>query len=299
MININVIILLLLIFGCTACDSNVEKENSKIEIAESISNSPKKIKEIWRDLSLKFIPLTDTTSFDNIKELNFFSTEEIELLQLNEIFENIEKEGYGFKITPSYKLELSNNFYTIILNVFKGDSELETVLINYDLNEKLVAYVVIAYDEIAEGWSRKYSTIKKDLIIVIDEFYGDNKQVDTIKFHITNNGEINQVERHFNSDLKPNNPILLSQEYTDTIEFSAYNDDGDYFILLGKKNGNDVSLIYNWEWYHNQKYNFEQGDMIKVKWKMDRIFIAGDGETLEFKEIAIDAERVGAKTVQK
>mgnify|MGYP000380310207 CR=1 FL=1 len=47
----------------------------------------------------------------------------------------------------------------------------------------------------------------------------------------------------------------------------------------------------------NDKYKFNHGELIKVNWKMDSIFIAGEGEMLDFKEIAIDAEKI--KTYNK
>lgn len=68
---------------------------------------------------------------------------------------------------------------------------------------------------------------------------------------------------------------------------------------MGKKKGKSVSLVYNWEWYNNEKLNFNHNDFIKVTWKMDSIFIAGDGETLDFKERAIDAEIVKLNETQK
>jgi len=46
------------------------------------------------------------------------------------------------------------------------------------------------------------------------------------------------------------------------------------------------------DWHDNEKYNFKYGDLIKVKWKMDSLWIAGDGETLDFSERVIDAEKI-------
>lgn len=114
-------------------------------------------------------------------------------------------------------------------------------------------------------------------------------EIDTTKFHI--NEDINQIKTEFSSNLKPTKRILLNQIYTDTIKFLTYNDNSDYFLLIGEKNGNDVSLIYNWD-SHNKKYNFKYGDIIKVKWKMDSIWIAGDGETLDFAERVLEARKI-------
>ena len=62
--------------------------------------------------------------------------------------------------------------------------------------------------------------------------------------------------------------------------------------IVTKLNGIDLSLIYNWEAQNHNQYDFKYGDLIKVKWKMDSIWIAGDGETLDFSERAIDADKV-------
>jgi hypothetical protein len=70
-------------------------------------------------------------------------------------------------------------------------------------------------------------------------------------------------------------------------------------MLLGKKNKKHVSFIYDWDWSTNDKYNFKYGDVIVVKWKMDSIFIAGDGERLDFTERAIDADKIGSKEYDK
>lgn len=75
----------------------------------------------------------------------------------------------------------------------------------------------------------------------------------------------------FSNALRPNKPILLNEIYTDTLEFNDYNDDYDYWHLNGRKNGEDVSLIYNWDWRNNQDYNFRQGDLLVIQWKMDSL----------------------------
>jgi len=105
-------------------------------------------------------------------------------------------------------------------------------------------------------------------------------------------------ETKFSSNLKLNKTILLNQIYTDTIVFSDYDDNSDYFMLLGKKNGKGVSLIYNWEWTTNHKYNFKYGDLIKVKWQMQRFINAGDEEIVEYRERAIDAEKILSENKQ-
>lgn len=292
-INILIISIALSIIGCNSKEKKevTNEENVAISTEEKI-NQPENLIDYLEALPRKTIPLTDSTNFDNIKNKKNISSSIQKVLQLKEIYKNIDKDGYNFKFYPSYKLNLSDEFHTIVLNVFKGDHELEALLINYDLQNKLVNHKVIAYDEIAEGWSRKFSHIDNNIITVIDETYMDNKKTETNKFGINKFGEINPIQAKFSSDLRPDKPIVLNQIYTDTIEFTSYDDNGDYFILEGKKEENNVSLIYNWEWNNNDKYKFNHGELIKVRWKMDSIFIAGEGEMLAFRERAIDAEKI-------
>lgn len=280
--------------------------------------SPTKINTgVWSKFPLRKQPLTDSTNFDSIKHRDKLNTNDIVELQLRELYPNLDRENYNYKFYPSYKLDFKN-FNCIIVNVFKGDHELETVLIIYDLDNKIKLYnddgeleivsLMIAYDEIAEGWSRTTSKIKNNTITTINALYTDTPVIDTTLYHINTRGYINKVNTNFKNNIRYNNTIKLSTIYTDTIQFIAYNDDYDYFLLEGRKSSKTVSLIYNWD-SNKEKYNFKKNDLIKINWKMDRIYIPsnnetsyiadngetvyiGDGETLDFSEFVLDAEKI-------
>lgn len=245
---------------------------------------------IWTSFPIRKTPMIDSTNFDNIKEGRKINLKEIKTLQLETIYPDFKKEGHSYKFTAGYQLEISKQFKTFVVCVYKGDHELESVLINYDLKGKLLDSERISYDEIAEGWSRETATIKNDCILTINALYTDAPQIDTTLFHINRFGGINSVKTKFKNNLKPNKIVRLNKIYTDTIQFLKYNDDYDYFYIEAKKKGKNVSLIYNWN--TTGKYAFKKGDIIKVKWKMDSIMIAGDGNTLAFSEWAIDAEKI-------
>ena len=102
------------------------------------------------------------------------------------------------------------------------------------------------------------------------------------------------------SALRPNEPVVLNEIYTDTLEFIDYNDDYDYRYIIGHKNGLEVSLFYNWDWFDNEVYNFLQGDVIAVQWKMERMAIPGDQKTVRIEEMALDAKKIasGRKPIQ-
>lgn len=110
------------------------------------------------------------------------------------------------------------------------------------------------------------------------------KQIETL--------ETSQTPIQVNSPLRPYETLFLNKTYIDTLEFNDYNDDYDYRYLIGNKNGKEVSLVYNWDWFDNEEYNFIQGDVIEVQWKMDSISMPGDQESVAIAEIALDAKKI-------
>ncbi len=278
-------------------------KNDTVYVFDAFLSPTKNNSDIWSKFPLKNTPLIDSTNFDNIKEHYLLDANDIAELQLKELYPNIDKESSNYKFHASYKLNLGD-FNSIVINVFKGDHELESVLIIYDSDHKLIKVhqdndddkpsmnaLVIAYDEIAEGWSRKIAKINDRHITTIDALYTDTPVIDTLLHHINNQGLIKMINTTFTSTIRSNQILKLNTMYTDTIQFIRYNDDSDYFFLEGIKNNKEVSMIYNWDW-NTKKYNFKKNDFIKIKWKIDSIHSAGDGETLDFHEFVIDAENM-------
>ncbi|MFH6602335.1 hypothetical protein ACEZ3G_02520 [Maribacter algicola] len=118
----------------------------------------------------------------------------------------------------------------------------------------------------------------------VEQLEAIEKQIDTL--------DTNQIPIQVESPLRPNETLILNKTYIDTLEFNDYNDDYDYRYLIGKKNGAEVSLVYNWDWFDNNDYNFLQGDVIEVQWKMDSISMPGDRESVAIAEIALDAKKI-------
>lgn len=297
-------IFLILTISLSCCNFSNSKKNTTNNTSEIVSvetnETNKQINKtdstsVWSKFQLRNTPLIDSTSFDNIKYFNKLTSSEIKTLQLEEIYPHLNDKGYNYHFYPSYSLNLGS-FKTIVINVLNGDSELETILITYenqkintisDGNDKFqIMKLVIAYDEIVEGWSRKQSLIQGKCINIFDALYTDEPQFDTTLYYINDFGNISKVNTEFKSNIRPNQKLNLNTIYNDTIIFVRYNDDYDYFFLEGRKNSQNVSLIYNWD---DNNYSFNMSDSIIIKWKIDSIYIAGDGETLDFAEFVIDA----------
>lgn len=123
-----------------------------------------------------------------------------------------------------------------------------------------------------------------------DEIKKDNMSKNTTTHKISENKE---PKKYFKSAFKPNQKIELSKIYENTVEFIGYNDDGDYSLM----NVKEGSFIYKWE--KTKVNDFCRGDILSVKWKMDSIWIAGDGETLDFAEIGFEVKKIEDGKVSK
>ena len=141
-------ILLILSVVFFSCNSGVKTESNK-EVKEIKSevkpNRKKTFSEIIQKIKLKNLPIIDALNFDNFIKVKKFNSEEIKRLQLRKIYSEIDNERYDFKIFPSYKIDLSKKFHSIVISILKSNSEIESILINYSLNGEIIDYKVISY----------------------------------------------------------------------------------------------------------------------------------------------------------
>lgn len=192
------IVFSLLILLLLSCSEKKEKKpivntlkNNKEQIIDlSKKNEDSIFHKIIHKIKIKTIPLIDSTNFDNFKKKNFYNKQEVSILQLEKIYPEFYNEGYYYKTTSSYRIELSNDFYSIILTSFKGDQEIESALVNYDLKGKIIDYKIISYDEIAEGVSRIESKVEKNKLTIKNVLWMDEKQETTEIFEIDVMGKI-------------------------------------------------------------------------------------------------------------
>ena len=121
----------------------------------------------------------------------------------------------------------------------------------------------------------------------------DKNKTDAAKANISKKEKINTTPKvpYFNdykSDLRPNEKLKLDKIYSDTAEFVEFNDGGDYSYVVIKKDNKTIALTTN----EALASDYTRGDIFNVKWKMDSVFIAGDGERLDFTEWFVSAEKV-------
>lgn len=105
-----------------------------------------------------------------------------------------------------------------------------------------------------------------------------------------NNLEIIQTDslKNLKSELRPKENFELGKIYTDTVEFTEFNDDGDYRLYFVKRFEDTIDLITELD------SEFVRGDELEIQWKLDSLRPAGDPEFLDFREFLISAKKINS-----
>lgn len=135
---------------------------------------------------VKNVPLVDSTNFSNHVEGKLLSKEEQALLKLPSIFEE-QLENEKAKIGISYIPKISNNFQSVVYYFYPSNTEVISMLVNYDKDFTIINSQILAYDEIADGILQTTSKLDKNRI-ELTEYVSDNPS--TLFFKILDNGDI-------------------------------------------------------------------------------------------------------------
>ena len=148
-------------------ENAVETVADEIEaVAQSSEHVTTTFKEELLKLKLKTVPLVDSTSFDNFTDKGDYQKINTEALKLAKVYKNWKELKPNYRAIDAYRLNLSKDFYTVVITALQSDEEIESRLINYDLEGNVIAYEIIAYDEIVESWARTKSIIETDRITI-------------------------------------------------------------------------------------------------------------------------------------
>ena len=197
----NLYILILLIFISCAQKENKDATVKVQDTVKLVVSSPKKVSfpsfmEVISETKTRPIPLLETTNFDSFIEEGDYNKVEIEVLKLTKIHPNFYKKEYNFKAIASYKIDLFSNFYSVVVTVLKGDYEMESVLINYDLKGKIIDYKVVSFDEVAESIYRIESKIEQDKLTIKSIADLEEKSEEIEVFKIDAQGKINPIKAY-------------------------------------------------------------------------------------------------------
>lgn len=230
-LNFKYTFFLLVLF--TSCKHNQEEKITEIPVVEQTDKiseehieAATEFKKEFFKLPLKKLPITDSTSFDSFIEAEDFKNINAASFKLSEIYDNWNNKDYNYKVISGYRVAFSNEFYSAVLTVKKGDHEMETTMINYDLKGNFIDSILIAYDEIAEGFFKTTSKLEKDKITIKKIEWTDegHESIDVYKVNedgkiaIMTNDEsiINTVVNYLNLDKLKVKTDLIVQKFLKT-----------------------------------------------------------------------------------
>ena len=144
---------------------------------------------------VKSLPITENTNFDSFIEPEDYNEVSVKALKLEQIYPDFYNEYYNFKTFASYRIKLSDAFHTLVVALQKTDNEMESRLINYNLEGNIIDSKVVAYDEIAEGWSKIESKIEQNKVTINNILWIEEKQETIEVFYIDKNGKIKPLEK--------------------------------------------------------------------------------------------------------
>lgn len=165
-------ILILLFFY--SCKKNIiEKKIESVEVesaveaaAEPSEHTTTTFKEEFLKLKLKSVPLADSASFDNYTNKGDYEEINTEALKLAKVYKNWEELKSNYRAIDAYRLKLSKDFYTVVITALQSDEDIESRLINYDIEGNVIASEMVTYDSKTEDWMRTKSTIETDRITI-------------------------------------------------------------------------------------------------------------------------------------
>ncbi|WP_299322229.1 hypothetical protein [uncultured Maribacter sp.] len=109
---------------------------------------------------------------------------------MNTIYTDYKSDPSKYSIHQDYRIALSRNFITLVVTTFIGNNEMESRLINYDLDGNLIANLKISYDKIGKDKSKRTSSLKGNIITIIDSTYHDSVSKISSTYQIMQDGKI-------------------------------------------------------------------------------------------------------------
>jgi hypothetical protein len=114
---------------------------------------------------IRTLPTTDDRNFDSFIEAEDYNDVNIEVLNLNDIiYHNFNQDIHKYKALASYRIEFSEDFYSIVVTIKKGETKMESILINYTLDGKFIDSILISHDEIDENPTRTTTKITQSTL---------------------------------------------------------------------------------------------------------------------------------------
>lgn len=195
-ISINIITIITILL--TAIGNAQVQEVESAQEATGISLSDKvsaRFKQEVETIRTRTLPLIDDRNFDSFIEAEDYNDVNIEVLNLDNIlYHNFNKDIYKYKAIASYKIKFTEDFYSIVVTIKKGDNKMESILINYTLDGKFIDSILIAHDEIDEYPTRTTTKITQSTLTRNHKFREDQEErIEESVYRIDVDGTIKEL----------------------------------------------------------------------------------------------------------
>ncbi|QLG45758.1 hypothetical protein [Costertonia aggregata] len=115
--------------------------------------------------------------------------EEYSLLQLEKVYTDIHQNTFDYVVGNDHRLNLSQNFVSIILTIQIKENTIESVLINYDDNGKYIDHLMIASAHRSKG-ALQVCTFNGPNIAIEKKSGSNTNAIDRVNYVINNDGVI-------------------------------------------------------------------------------------------------------------
>ena len=146
--------------------------------------------DVMEGINEKQLPLIDTTNFDRFIDETDRKVFDAQILSMEKVYPDFYAEASKYQPMDLYKVQLSPKFYTVVTTFKKGSFEMESTLVNYDLEGNIIDHQLIAYDEISEGTSRVESKISENKILSNRIYWTEKKEIEQEEYRIQSDGKI-------------------------------------------------------------------------------------------------------------
>ena len=227
-----------------SCNQNSGKQ-TEVEAKNGNLNLPEthlSFEEFISRSRTEQLPHIDTTNFDRFIEEEDIKTFDVQALNIEKIYPDFYREDSAYQTMDSYRLALSPDFYTLVITFRKGIYEMESVLINYDLQGKLIDHQVVAYDETVKGISRIESKINEGKIVLNHIRFTEETEIRQEEFRIQQDGKMEAYDsRNLSESLSGYAAVLwvleelglhLLEVKTDLIASAFWNESPNSKILV-------------------------------------------------------------------
>ncbi|WP_319381731.1 hypothetical protein [Thiomicrorhabdus sp.] len=192
-----------------AVEDAVSEIEMAVEVDTSNSTNASNFQNVLEAIKERKAPVIDTTNFDIFIDEADIKSIDNRALHIEAVYPDFYQDASKYRSMTSYKVSLSENFYTVVVTYRVGEYEMESTLINYDSQGNIIAHQLVAYDEIEKGQTRTTSRISEDAITSQHSSWGLTKEIVVEEFVINHDGTINKRESKNLSDTIDNDALVL------------------------------------------------------------------------------------------